>query len=106
MSKALTSFTFGKNIPTASNPGAVVVAGVASVTILAANENRIFATIVNDSANIVYLFFGTPAVVNQGIRLNAAGGSLVCGLGTDIPYTGIITGIATGAGSNVSVTEG
>lgn len=86
-------------------PAKAVTVGASSTKILDKNDSRIFATIVNDSANTVYITLGdTPAVSATGIRLNANGGSLVFGLGTDIPYTGQVNGIASGA-SNVVVTE-
>ena len=106
MSRVLTTQTAGKQITTASQPGTAVVVAAASTVVLAANPNRIVATIVNDSVNVVYVTLGTPAAINSGIRLNASGGSLVLGLGTDIPYTGVVTAWAAAAGSNVTVTEG
>lgn len=87
-----------------SQPGKSVTVGASSTLILALNEARIFATIVNDSANDVYITLGRPAVSARGIRLNANGGSLVFGLATDIPYLGVVYGIAS-ASSNVTVTE-
>lgn len=78
--------------------------GPGSVIIVQRNINRIFCAIVNDSINTVYLTFGPVATANAGIRLNANGGSIVLGLSTDMPYTGIISAIAVGA-SNLSVTE-
>ena len=57
-----------------SRAGAVASV-IGSVLILQPNARRIGATIVNDSANIIYLSKGDPAAVNTGIRLNANGGS-------------------------------
>lgn len=42
---------------------------------LAANTGRKYALFINDSANVVYLKVGATAVANQGIRLEANGGS-------------------------------
>ena len=42
---------------------------------LAANAMRVYALFVNDSNSPIYLSLGAAAVTNQGIRLNANGGS-------------------------------
>ena len=42
---------------------------------LAANANRLYVLLVNDSDAVIYLKIGAAAVLNQGIRLNANGGS-------------------------------
>ncbi|KYK27428.1 hypothetical protein AYK26_07015 [Euryarchaeota archaeon SM23-78] len=96
----LQTFIPGINIATSGN----VAVGVASTNVLAANANRRFAVFVNDSAAIIYLFFGTPAVLNQGIRLNALGGAYE--INQTCLYTGQVTAIATAVGSNLTVTEG
>ncbi len=46
-----------------------------STEILAASDTRMYACIVNDSDNTIYLAVGADAVMNKGIRLNANGGS-------------------------------
>jgi len=83
---------------------AQVSVGVASTAVLAANANRIFAEFVNDSANVIYLALGDPAVMNRGIRLNASGGSFEIGLSN--LYTGAVKAISGVAASNLTVTEG
>jgi len=83
---------------------AQVAVGVASTAVLAANANRIFAELVNDSANVIYLALGAAAVMNRGIRLNANGGSFEIGL-TNL-YTGAVKAIAGVAASNLTVSEG
>ena len=47
----------------------------ASQAALAANINRLYAMFINDSDAVIYLKIGAAAVVNEGIRLNANGGS-------------------------------
>ncbi len=42
---------------------------------LAANPDRRYALLINDSDEAMYLGIGVAAVANRGIRLNAAGGS-------------------------------
>lgn len=49
--------------------------GVASTLVLAANASRKYASFVNDSDTVIYLAVGAAAVVGQGIRINANGGS-------------------------------
>lgn len=46
-----------------------------STEIFAANANRSYALIQNDSDTAMYIAFGTAAVASTGIRLNANGGS-------------------------------
>lgn len=43
---------------------------------VAANPQRTYLLLINDSDTALYLKLGAAAVVNQGIRLNANGGSL------------------------------
>lgn len=82
--------------------------GAASGTIVASNISRRELTVVNDHATqIVYLALNTTdgstvptAVLNSGIRLNAAGGSW-----TTNAYKGPVAGIATGAATGVTVAE-
>ena len=47
----------------------------ASGEALAANLSRNYILLVNDSNTVIYLGMDVAAVVNQGIRLNANGGS-------------------------------
>lgn len=85
----------------AKNPGSKVAVGGSDVQLVAANGDRVEVTVVNDHATqIVYLKLGAAAVLNEGIRLNAAGGSY-----TTSAFTGEIRAIATGAGTNVTVAE-
>lgn len=79
----------------------------ASQNIVRANKNRKKITLVNDSANVIYVAKADTAILNAGIRLNANGGSVV-----DEPdqtgylYTGPWAAIAGVAGpSNLCVQE-
>jgi len=86
----------------ATNTGVDV--GVASTQILAANHNRKYAAIVNDSDTTIYLAIGAAAVANQGIRLNANGGVYEILL-ADL-NTAAINGIHAGVGNKrVTVVE-
>lgn len=46
-----------------------------STLVLEANPYRKRVTFVNDGTNIIYLIKGPVGIINQGIRLNANGGS-------------------------------
>ena len=83
--------------------GTVSVA-VATPLVLAANESRVNAVFVNDSSEVIYLARGNAAVIGSGIRLNANGGSYE--IDASNLFVGAVNGIATGAGSNLTVSEG
>lgn len=97
----------GLKTNTAKQSTAVSV-GASSVTLAPANAARCEITVVNDHATqVLYLTLNTTdgstvptAVVNSGIRLNAAGGSW-----TSNAYLGPIAAIATGATTPALVTE-
>lgn len=85
----------------AKTPVSAVTVGASDTLIVAANTARTEVTICNDHAtNVLYLALGGTAVVNQGIRVNAAGGSY-----TTNAFSGAIRGIATGAGTVVTLSE-
>ena len=78
--------------------------GNTSTTALAANANRKNATFVNDSDETIYLARGATAVMHQGPRLNANGGSFE--INANNLYTGIVTGICASGGKVLCVEEG
>ena len=84
--------------------GGFATVGVASAIALAANVSRVDADFVNDSDNVIYLARGNAAVIGSGIRLNPNGGSYHMGLFN--LFLGDIYAIATGAGSNMTISEG
>ena len=55
---------------------AVITVGATSTAVLPANEQRVWCLLVNDSDEAVYVKVGVAAVLNEGIRINAEGGSL------------------------------
>lgn len=81
-----------------------VAVGNVSTAVLAVNATRIFAQFVNDSDEEIYLDLSALAVMNEGIRLNANGGSFEINQ-TNL-YTGAITAICATGGKNLTVTEG
>lgn len=84
-----TPFTMPTGKDTASEPGTSVAVGSTSTAVVAANPDRAELTIVNDSADPVYLrLAGTGAALNSGIRLNAGGGSY-----TTTAYRGAVSAI-------------
>jgi len=94
--------TSGRKVSTATNTAVSV--GAASTAILSANSTRLFAILVNDSDEEIYLALGDTAVMNEGIRLNASGGSFE--INSNNLYTGAITAICTSGGKVLTVVEG
>jgi hypothetical protein len=65
---------------------------------IAANENRRGLLLVNDSDTAMYIRLGTAdAVVNEGIRLNANGGSIEFSAWNGVNYLGAVQVISGGA---------
>jgi len=84
-----------------------VVVTTASGIALAANANRLYALLINDSDTVIYINLGATAVANQGIRLNAGGGSYEMSKKLGNLYTGVINAIHGGTGDKtLLVTEG
>jgi hypothetical protein len=113
--------TNGQAAGTARNPLCVAVsngayttathttAAVATATtvVVAANHNRLYLLLTNDSDTTIYLKLGASAVANEGIRLNAAGGSYEMCQASGNLYTGAVNGIHAGASTKVvTVLEG
>ncbi len=77
--------------------------GSSTTEILAANTNRKYFCIVNDSNETIYLALGADAVMNKGIRLNANGGCFEA-VGTNMTQQAI-DGICASGTKNVTVQE-
>ena len=87
----------------------VVVGDDLSATILSATSGRTWARIqleANETDN-VYLMFGSTATINDGLLLSSSTVDYIdIGMATDIPYSGIVTGITDGtASSTLLLTE-
>ena len=80
--------------------------GATTTAALAANANRLYALFINDSNETIYLKLGAAAVLNQGIRLNASGGSYEISKLLGNLYTGAVNGICTSGSKVLLVTEG
>lgn len=97
-----TAWTFPKQTLTHT----AVTIGVASGVALAANANRKYALIINDSDATIYLKIGAAAVLNAGIRLNASGGSYEMSAAYGNLDTRVINAISSAADKVLLVTEG
>ena len=62
--------------------------------VLAGNPARIYALLVNDGTDDIYLGMGVPAVLNRGIRVNNGGGSYEINLMN--PWHGSIHAVSSG----------
>ena len=80
--------------------------GATTTAALASNANRLYALLVNDSNEVIYLKLGASAVMNEGIRLNPGGGSYETSKKAGNLYTGAINGICTSGSKVLLVTEG
>lgn len=74
-----------------------------SQEVLADNRQRSYALLVNDSDSVIYLALGKPAIANEGIRLNASGGSYEINA-TNL-WRGRVYAISTAATKKLMVTE-
>ena len=73
---------------------------------LAANANREYAMFINDSDEAIYLELGDDAVMNEGIRLNAEGGSYEMSRKIGNLDTRVVNGICASGTKVLLVTEG
>lgn len=80
--------------------------GVATTAALAANANRRYALIVNDSDTVIYISFHVNAALNTGIRINANGGSYEMSEAAGNIDTRAINAISSVAAKTLLVTEG
>lgn len=90
-------------IQDASSTGTLsnVAASASSVTILAANTDRLQAIVVNDSTSLCYLKFGSTASATSYTYLVQPYDTIE----VSVTYTGIITGIWATATGSARVTE-
>jgi len=80
--------------------------GATTTVALVSNTDRLYALFINDSNETIYLKLGANAVMNQGIRLNANGGSYGMSKLLGNLYTGAINGICASGSKVLLVTEG
>lgn len=84
----------------------VVTVGTTSVTVLNPNPNRIYALFINDSDTAIYLKFGSPAALNEGIRLNGNGGCYEISKKIGNLYKSAVYAITSVANRKLLVLEG
>lgn len=96
------AMTITKTALTAAAPTAVSV-GVTSAQAVASNVNRKGLMLVNTSANYISIGIGSAAVLYSGITLNPGGGAFW--MDEFCFSTGAVNAIASGATSNLGVTE-
>ena len=77
-----------------------------SAEVLAANRQRKYALLVNDGTVDAYVFLGGTAVANQGVRINANGGSFEMSELMGNLYKGVINGILAAGTATMLITEG
>lgn len=87
---------------TVSVSGQITV-GTTSVALLSTNPNRKYAHVTNNTGTAVFLQYGSVAVLNQGIRLNAGALFTMSGFET---YTGQINVISSAPTTLIDVLEG
>ena len=81
-----------------------IIVLTSTTVVLAANLNRKYLLIENDSDTTIYISYGVAAANNQGVRLNANGGSHEFPAG--LIFTGAINAINSSGSKNLLVTEG
>lgn len=78
--------------------------GLTSTLVLAANSQRRWLFLVNDSDENIYVSLGSAAVVGSGILLTPGGGALT--LDTASMFAGDVYAICASGGKNLTVSEG
>ena len=79
----------------------------ASTLALAASESRVYVLFINDSSVDMYLRIGADAAVNEGVRINAEGGSYEMSIPMGNVSDLVINDIHAGVGAkNLLVLEG
>ncbi len=97
--------TSAEGYATATHTFATAGTGVVG-TILAANANRKYLLLVNDSDETIYVSFTSPAALNRGIRLNALGGNYEASKQQGNINTLQVLAICASGGKNITVLEG
>jgi hypothetical protein len=91
------------SVSVATTPAGYATLTTASITVMATNASRKFATFVNDSSGKIYLALGGTAVMGRGIPLLSEGGSFEITMMN--LYTGVVSAIAELPNSNLAITE-
>ena len=97
-----TSISSGFSTITPGYPTQIAV-GTTSKQLFAANANRVYAHIFNNSAQMIWIQYEVSAAMNQGVRINP--GSFFT-LNSDNLWLGIINAIGLVSGQLIDVLEG
>lgn len=89
----------GRTVPSRHHPQATLTHKTASVTessteVVAQDKYRSYLLLINDSPETIYIKFGATAAKNEGIRLDANGGSYECHAGKGNLDTQAVNAIA------------
>jgi len=76
-----------------------------NTVLVAANLDRKYLLVINDSDTVCYLYLGGTAVASKGIRLNANGGSFEMSLQAGNLYQGAINCINSTGDKTLLVTQ-
>jgi hypothetical protein len=82
-----------------------ITCGTSSVAASSAKPSRNYVLLVNDSTSPIWINFGNAAVANEGIRINASGGSLELSRTNKNLTTQAINAISDGSTKVLLVTE-
>lgn len=80
-----------------------ITIGSTSTLVMAANEARKFASLINDSDEEIYIALGVAAEMNKGRRINRRGGTLTISGGA--PFRGVIYAICSSGSKNLCTAE-
>lgn len=83
-----------------------VFVGATSTQVIAADGNRDYILIVNNSDETIYIVLGETAKMNYGIRINANGGSLELSRRNTNMFLGNINAICDSGNKDLLITEG
>ena len=75
-----------------------------TTAVLSAEQKRRHLLLINDSDETIYVGIGKPAVMNEGVRINSAGGSYEMIDGS--VYLHAINAICASGGKKLLVTQG
>ncbi len=80
--------------------------GAVTTAALAENQSRKYALFVNDGTEPIYIKMAVVAALNEGIRLNAGGGSYEMSQDLDNLNGNAVNGICASGNMTLLVTEG
>jgi hypothetical protein len=84
---------------------AVVTVGNTTTAALAASAYRTYVLLINDSDEAIYIKIGAAAVLNEGIRINANGGTFEMSQANHNLCSGAINAICTSGSKKLLVTS-